>query len=139
MGFFDQITYYVRMHSAHKEHLLHKVLAGSAFVFALALLPVAAYFLGPAASTSGNVAGVSTERPLADFTASTSAIDNSCTDRQAQLDGLDRLQASWQASYAQEIGATSDPALVDAATTNYQKEFSKVEAERARIESVLCK
>ena len=139
MGFFEQITYYRRMHSAHKEHLLHKVLAGSAFVFALALLPVAAYFLGPAASTPGSVAGVSTERPLADVAASASPLDTTCTDRQAQLDGLDRLQASWQASYAQEIGATSDAAAVDAATSNYQKEFSKVEAERARIESVLCK
>ena len=139
MGFFEQITYYGRMHSAHKEHLLHKVLAGSAFVFALALLPVAAYFFGPTASTPGSVAGVSTERPLADVAASASPLDNTCTDRQAQLDGLDRLQASWQASYAQEIGATSDAAVVDAATSNYQKEFSKVEAERARIESVLCK
>jgi hypothetical protein len=49
-----------------REHLLHRLVAGSAFAFALCILPVAQYFLVQSRTTAqqepaGQVAGVSTE------------------------------------------------------------------------------
>ena len=131
------------MTNAQKEHLLHKILAGSAFSFALALLPIANYyFQQPAGSEQGNVAGVSTEKPeiLGDVAASPSALSfaQCMTDKQTQLDGLDRLQSSWQVAYAKQISADSSQASIDANTTKYQKEFAAVESERTKIEAENC-
>lgn len=60
------------MDGLEKEHLLHKIVASSAFLFALCILPVAQYFLVtnqlPANSKSapqlGQVAGVSTDKSI---------------------------------------------------------------------------
>lgn len=128
------------MNGFNKEHLLHKVLAGSAFAFALALLPIASHYFQQPAKEQGNVAGVSTERPLADIAAvpkPTSAAE-CAANKQAQLDDLDRLQASWQSAYAREMGANATQAAVDEYTAKYEKEFAAVETERQRIEAQSC-
>lgn len=52
------------MNDINKEQLLHKVIASSAFLCALCILPVAQYFLNsntPSHSERGQVAGVSTD------------------------------------------------------------------------------
>jgi hypothetical protein len=50
------------MNDTDKEHVLHKVVAASAFVFALMILPVAQYILvGSKPAETGQVAGVSTD------------------------------------------------------------------------------
>jgi hypothetical protein len=53
------------MTDLEKEHLLHKVVASSAFLFALLILPVAQYLLvsSQPAVQQGDVAGVSTQAP----------------------------------------------------------------------------
>ena len=53
------------MTDLEKEHFLHKLVASSAFLFALLILPVAQFLLvsGQPAAQKGDVAGVSTEAP----------------------------------------------------------------------------
>lgn len=62
---FAQVCYDLRMTDLEKEHLLHKVVASSAFLFALLILPVAQFLLvsGQPTAQQGEVAGVSTEAP----------------------------------------------------------------------------
>ena len=55
------------MNPVEKEHLLHKVVAASAFVFALSILPLSQYFLvinRIPAGEQGKVAGVSTDASI---------------------------------------------------------------------------
>lgn len=56
------------MHDREKEHLLHKIVASSAFLFALSILPVAQYFLVTnqlqTQTQSGVVAGASTDKTI---------------------------------------------------------------------------
>lgn len=53
------------MNDLDKEHVLHKVVAASAFVFALMILPVAQYLLvGTKPGETGQVAGVSTDKTI---------------------------------------------------------------------------
>lgn len=54
-----------------RERILHRVAAGSAFAFALCILPIAQYYLTPytggvSSSESGKVAGVSTDASITD-------------------------------------------------------------------------
>ena len=61
---FAQVCYDLHMTDLEKEHLLHKVVASSAFLFALLILPVAQYLLvSSQPQQQGEVAGVSTEAP----------------------------------------------------------------------------
>ena len=131
------------MHNAHKEHLLHKILAGSAFTFALALLPIANYYFRQTPAEPGTVAGVSTERPaaLSSIRASPAlpkSFAECMADKQLELDGLDQLQATWQAAYARQISEDSSQASIDASTTKYQKEFVAVQARRTAVEAHSC-
>ena len=54
------------MNDHQKEYLLHKVVAASAFLFALCILPVAQYFLvtNQLSGENGEVAGVSTDKNI---------------------------------------------------------------------------
>lgn len=52
------------MTDLEKEHVLHKVVAASAFLFALMILPVAQYLLVNSKADNGQVAGVSTDQTI---------------------------------------------------------------------------
>ena len=126
------------MHPIAKEHLLHKILAGSAFGLALSLLPIA-HFLQAKPADAGTVAGVSTD---------TSITSQSCiVDRQQKLDDLDRWLKNKQASDLNQYTVTNQgveansgqsQALYDSYIQKLARESSIVDSQKEEVTSSSC-
>ena len=126
------------MHSHEKEHLLHKILAGSAFAVALSLLPII-HYLRAIPLEGGTVAGASTD---------TSITSESCiASRQQQLDDLDRwLKGKQTADLAEytdaSLGVSSDSEagriLYDTYTQKLARESSTVASQKEGVASAAC-
>lgn len=126
------------MHPIAKEHLLHKILAGSAFGLALSLLPIA-HFLQTRPTEAGTVAGVSTD---------TSITSQSCVaDRQQKLDDLDRWLKNQQAYDLNEYTAANQnaqansgqsQALYDTYIQKLARESSVVTSQKEEVASSAC-
>jgi hypothetical protein len=118
-----------------KEHLLHKILAGSAFAFALALLPIANYYLVPPTSQSGSVLGASTDQAIiqADAPAATP-----CYASKSQQDiDLDSWLTGQKQADLLDFNKKAE-ALADnqsAVTVAYQAYLKKLNAEESAVES----
>lgn len=103
------------MTDREKENLLHKIVASSAFVFALCILPVAQYLLGGtgALSEKGTVAGVSTDQSITEQSVavpSPSAAPLSCVDQQKKdLADLDSWMAGKKAAITREYDNAVKP------------------------------
>jgi len=106
------------MHERRRELTLHKVVAGSAFLFALCLLPVAQYLLFdypgkviPTASIEGGtVAGVSTDQSITATSTPRTLGDQqeiACADRDKQLEAID----AWMVSRRLSVEKTYEEAV----------------------------
>ena len=125
----------------NREHFLHKIVATSAFLFALSSLPVLQYFLinkplqdaAPVALTtqSGVVAGVSTEATAAPLTKV-----QCLAKKQSDLDGL----VLYQTGYQKALAASFQKGVLSA--EQYNQKVSAVDAavvaQKASIERESC-
>lgn len=129
------------MNDIQKEHVLHKVLASSAFICALCILPVAQYFLvnnqlPQGRGDQGQVAGVTTERasvaPETTVADETPECSTNTTQELADLQlYLDGKKAALLRDY-QQLVAPYEQALL--AVTGAP---AKAEEERAAIQSLI--
>ncbi len=100
----------------HHEYLLHRVVAGSAFLFALCLLPVVQYVVVErplnqataqvgTSSENGQVAGVSTDASpsIADVTANKNVSNLACVELEVQKKDLSRWIAGVRAAQQRKI------------------------------------
>ena len=150
------------MNEHEKEQVLHKIVAGSAFVFALSLLPIAQYYLtssGALSKEQGAVAGVSTDSSitsdaLANFSTPSPTTYASLADCQAaktkEVNDLETYRigkeqadvADYNTSIQPFQAALSDPAtttedrtaLLNLIETNYHQPYlSKVSAVESAV------
>ena len=107
-----------------REQILHRVVAGSAFAFALSILPVAQYYLTPYAPQTtpetGKVAGVSYDRTLGEVPLVSPSPDADCAATKAKdLSDLDTYLVGKQ---------KADLASADAAAAKYQVPLQQLQA-----------
>jgi len=109
-----------------KEHLLHRIIAASSFVFALCILPVAQYALvglGENGDGQGAVAGVSTDRTITEQNvpaASASPDPESCSVRDQAVAKAQAQISAWNATFSTWESATNqkyDQQVIDASAT----------------------
>ncbi|MEI6478299.1 MAG: hypothetical protein WCO52_04930 [bacterium] len=139
------------MTDTQKEHLLHKLIASSAFLFALCILPVAQYLLvsgqvtSTATKTGGQVLGASTDSTIIN------ADVPSLSCQEAKTKDLNQLEVSyyqptlakWQADEDTAASALEGELVnlkVDPATTQAQLDAlsAQIEATKAPFETKIA-
>ncbi len=129
----------VAKHSLAHEHLLHKVVACSAFLFALSVLPLAQYVfvdqVVPTTATSeqGQVAGVSTTRESIPTALTCAEQTTQVADLQKWLEGRRSFILSEQDKATK--GYTDAIALLESDTT---RSTAEKEQEIASIQSLIA-
>jgi hypothetical protein len=118
-----------------REHLLQKIVAGSGFLFALLILPIAQYYLVNSPETpkeQGTVAGVSTDKTVTEAVVQDST---ACTEQKSKdLSDLQVWQDGRIAALTREL---------DAAVQPYQQAIEvvtgeNVEAEKAALTKLIA-
>jgi len=140
------LEYYRGMTIRAKELLLHKVVATSAFVFALCILPVAQYLLiGHGAASQrgeqGTVAGVSTDSSITEAsvptpTPATTTVQTCEVLQQQKLESLQAQLTNWIASEKQlEVKYPQDYSSYESAIT---QETAIVSSQKVEDTSASC-
>jgi hypothetical protein len=98
------------MNDTSREQTLHKIVAASAFLFSLCILPVAQYFLVtkqlPTSTEAGTVAGASTDQTI---TAASVAPPLTCVEQAKQLADLDAWVKGQQLASRRQSDAKVKP------------------------------
>src|ERR1044072_9795036 len=124
------------MNDLEKEHLLHKIIAASAFVFALMILPVAQYFLvsNKLPPEQGQVAGFSPEPQVT--TQANVANPAECeAKKQQDLADLDRFYNGEKQAKLRDYEAAVAP--YKQAQEVLQGEPEKVQQEKAALDGLI--
>lgn len=122
------------MNDLDREHVLHKVVAASAFVFALMILPVAQYLLvGNKTPETGQVAGVSTDKTVTQQ----NVLSPSECEAQKQKDLTDL--STFEAGKKQALLRTYDAAVAPytAAEQVLTGTPEKIQSEKQALESLI--
>jgi hypothetical protein len=122
------------MNDSTKEIFLHKIVASSAFLCALCILPVAQYFLVTSKLPSGEVAGVSTEeQPV--IQASILSPEECASNRTKELADLQNYLVGTKIAFQAEHDATVAP--YKQAMAALQGDPETIATEKAALEKLI--
>jgi len=126
------------MHDLKKEHLLHKIVATSGFLFALCILPVAQYLLvnGGKIPSNGSVAGISTDTKVAAEVPQDQGSSASCSaKKQQELSDLATFYNGKKAALLRDYQTAVQP--YQAAETVLAGTPESIAAEKAALDGLI--